>query len=487
MAPAGAAAGAIRITLTGAAQYDYAELYCFNAAGSEYSQWQGVDSALANAAGVFAFDSTQPGQRCTVYYSGYTRPAQTIGGHFSGPDGSGLFTTFITDAAGGFTGQYPLAVPAVVSGTVPVPVPPGGSVTLYLVHTDAVTKLRTFTPTNSTTPNSATGAFTFSADPGRVYTVSYSANGYAPVWYGNVPIIDNGDAFNPLIKTFTTPAAGASVNAGRFDLKAVGATIRGTLTGASASPSVWVINQVSGLYRAARFDPATKAYAASGLTPGVYVVQVSSGVARGASGLVAVGANRSSVLNLTVAAQASRSLGRVHTSISGALKAGAKITAAATAVAPSTGLKVSFSYTWITATAIIGTGAKLTVPGLKGQAVYVVTRAGFAGGDPAYSVTKAPGKITAKNAPKFTVKVKGTAKVGKRLTAAVAKVPKGFAKKYQWLSNGKAIKGKAAKKAAYKLAKADKGKKISVKVTVKRKGYANGVKTSKKTKKVAAK
>ncbi|MDR1852772.1 MAG: hypothetical protein LBR21_09040 [Propionibacteriaceae bacterium] len=68
-----------------------------------------------------------------------------------------------------------------------------------------------------------------------------------------------------------------------------------------------------------------------------------------------------------------------------------------------------------------------------------------------------------------TASVSGTAKVGKTLkvkasASATAKYT------YQWLRSGKSIKG--ATKPTYKLTSADKGKKISVKVTAKKSGYS---------------
>ena len=65
------------------------------------------------------------------------------------------------------------------------------------------------------------------------------------------------------------------------------------------------------------------------------------------------------------------------------------------------------------------------------------------------------------------VKVKGTAKVGKKLTATPGKAA-GATVKYQWLRNGKAIKKATGK--TLKLAKSFKGKKISVKVSYVRTG-----------------
>ncbi|UDY22997.1 substrate-binding domain-containing protein [Nocardioides sp. Kera G14] len=61
-----------------------------------------------------------------------------------------------------------------------------------------------------------------------------------------------------------------------------------------------------------------------------------------------------------------------------------------------------------------------------------------------------------------TVKVSGKAKVGKKVTAT-ATATRGAKLSYQWLSNGKAIKG--AKAAKLKLTKKLKGKRVSVRVT----------------------
>jgi hypothetical protein len=92
---------------------------------------------------------------------------------------------------------------------------------------------------------------------------------------------------------------------------------------------------------------------------------------------------------------------------------------------------------------------------------------------PTVAFTKAP-------APKIT----GTAKVGKTLKAALGTwSPKTGTKfSYQWYANGKAIK--AATKSSLKLAKAQKGKKITVKVTASKTGYKKTSKTSKATAKV---
>jgi Leucine-rich repeat (LRR) protein len=77
----------------------------------------------------------------------------------------------------------------------------------------------------------------------------------------------------------------------------------------------------------------------------------------------------------------------------------------------------------------------------------------------------------------------GKAKVKKTLTAKIgAWSPAPDVVTYQWYRSGKAIKN--ATKASYKLVKADKGKKITVKVAVSKVGYATRVVVSKSTAKV---
>ncbi|GAA1801588.1 hypothetical protein [Nesterenkonia flava] len=77
-----------------------------------------------------------------------------------------------------------------------------------------------------------------------------------------------------------------------------------------------------------------------------------------------------------------------------------------------------------------------------------------------------------------TPTVSGTVKVGSTLTAQPGTwSPSGTALTYQWLRDGKAIKG--ATKSTYKLGSADAGKKVSVKVTGTRSGYRTGEATSK--------
>jgi hypothetical protein len=81
-----------------------------------------------------------------------------------------------------------------------------------------------------------------------------------------------------------------------------------------------------------------------------------------------------------------------------------------------------------------------------------------------------------------TPKISGTAKVGKRLTAKPGTWTSGTRFSYQWYANGVAIK--KATKSTLTLKSAQKGKKITVKVTGKKSGYATVAKTAAKAGKV---
>lgn len=74
------------------------------------------------------------------------------------------------------------------------------------------------------------------------------------------------------------------------------------------------------------------------------------------------------------------------------------------------------------------------------------------------------------------IKFTGKAKVGKKLTAKPSKWPSGVTYRYQWYANGTAIKGATGK--TFKLAKAQKRKKVKVTVTVRKTGYAAVAKSS---------
>jgi hypothetical protein len=78
----------------------------------------------------------------------------------------------------------------------------------------------------------------------------------------------------------------------------------------------------------------------------------------------------------------------------------------------------------------------------------------------------------ATSTPSFT----GTAKVGSVLTAKVTSWAPGAVLKYQWLLDGKAIRGATAR--TYKLLSTQKGKRISLTITQTAPGYVTATKTS---------
>jgi hypothetical protein len=86
-----------------------------------------------------------------------------------------------------------------------------------------------------------------------------------------------------------------------------------------------------------------------------------------------------------------------------------------------------------------------------------------------------------------TPSVTGVRKVGRTLKVVKRTYDSGTTKRHQWLRNGTAIKGSAAKKSTYKLRSADRGKRIQVRITVTKPGYADVVKVSSKTSKIKAK
>ncbi|MDR1851813.1 MAG: hypothetical protein LBR21_04080, partial [Propionibacteriaceae bacterium] len=85
----------------------------------------------------------------------------------------------------------------------------------------------------------------------------------------------------------------------------------------------------------------------------------------------------------------------------------------------------------------------------------------------------AAGKLTTK-----AVSIKGTAKVGKKLKISFkAWKPSGVKYSYQWYRAGKKIQGATSK--TYKVTTADKGKKLTAKVTGIKAGYKTAASTSK--------
>jgi hypothetical protein len=163
--------------------------------------------------------------------------------------------------------------------------------------------------------------------------------------------------------------------------------------------------------------------------------------------------------------------------ISGPHEVGARETCSEGALDP--GVKASF--TWLASGKSVGTSATLTVPSSAFKKALACKVSVSDGGGPASTATSK--SVTVLGALKATRQptLSGPRAVGK--TESVK--PGTWSQKrvtftYQWLLNGKTIKG--ATKSSLKLSKADKGKEISCRVTAHLKGYANGVATTKRVK-----
>lgn len=105
----------------------------------------------------------------------------------------------------------------------------------------------------------------------------------------------------------------------------------------------------------------------------------------------------------------------------------------------------------------------------------------LAAGEKKTLVVPVGSEISSLIAPRPTVV--GKARVGAKLVAAAGTWGPGAVKlTYRWLRNGKPIRGATTK--SYRLTKADRGKRISVKVTGSKSGFHSVAKVSKKTKKV---
>lgn len=172
--------------------------------------------------------------------------------------------------------------------------------------------------------------------------------------------------------------------------------------------------------------------------------------------------------------------------ISGRAVVGGVLTASAGEWTPS---EVALSYQWYrNGQPIAGaTGSTYRVQLADVGKALTVEVTGSDGNESVSAVSEATSKVP--KAKKLTAtptpKISGTAKVGKTLTAKVGTwKPKTVTLAYQWYRSGKAIPG--ATKRTYKLTPADKGTRVTAKVTGSKVGYAPKTKTSKATRKVAA-
>jgi hypothetical protein len=136
-------------------------------------------------------------------------------------------------------------------------------------------------------------------------------------------------------------------------------------------------------------------------------------------------------------------------------------------------------YVWKAGSTTVGSSKTLTIPGSAvGKTLTCAATVNVSGGT-ASSATSAGKKVAlgaalkAKKSPALS----GPHKVGKKETVSAGTwSPKASSYSYQWLANGKAIKG--ATKSSLVLPRSVKGKKISCKVTAHAKGFASGSATT---------
>jgi hypothetical protein len=142
----------------------------------------------------------------------------------------------------------------------------------------------------------------------------------------------------------------------------------------------------------------------------------------------------------------------------------------------------SYTYQWAAnGVAIKGaTRSSLTIPAtLLGKRLTVRVTASGAGHSPGTATSAASGIVAKGKAPKATAKprITGTAKAGRKLTAAVGKwSPSVDSYRYEWRVNGKLIKGATARTLTVK--SAWRNKKITVAVVARKSGHVDGRATS---------
>jgi hypothetical protein len=169
--------------------------------------------------------------------------------------------------------------------------------------------------------------------------------------------------------------------------------------------------------------------------------------------------------------------------ISGAAKVGQTLRADPGGTWP-TGTTVSYQWFQPGSPAPIGTGPSYPITAAQLGKHLTVQATGSKPGFSPVTRTSQPTAAVAKGDLKApTPKIKGTPTVGGKLTARPGAWTKGTKLSYAWYAAGKKIRG--ATKKTFKLAAAQRGKRITVKVTGRLAGYAKATKTSKPTRTVS--
>lgn len=169
--------------------------------------------------------------------------------------------------------------------------------------------------------------------------------------------------------------------------------------------------------------------------------------------------------------------------ISGTAKVGKTLTASVRSWSPKT---TSRSWQWLRGGVAIAGATSYKYKLVAADARHKIsirvtgTRSGYA---VTVKTSKATGAVALGTLAKGKVKVTGTNRVGKTLTAKTWKWSRGVTYHYQWYSNSASIMGATNK--TYLLTVAEKGKRLKVKVWTTKDGYKqSGSRTSVKTGKI---
>lgn len=179
-------------------------------------------------------------------------------------------------------------------------------------------------------------------------------------------------------------------------------------------------------------------------------------------------------LSRTSAATSQRVMRWATPTISGSVASGSTLTA-------KTGTwtsGVTFTYQWYADSKAISGATASTyklATAQRGTKITVKVTGKKSGHPTVSKISKATGKVATAPSPK----VSGSAIVGSTLTATPGTWTTGTTLTYQWYADGTAISG--ATKKTHKLTSAQKDKKVQVKVTGKKSGYATVTKSSSST------
>ena len=295
-------------------------------------------------------------------------------------------------------------------------------------------------------------------------------------WFGDADTVEAAAGF--------TVAAGDAVVDADAEL-ALGGVISGTVTKTTGGAIATLVRAYDGENNvvASTTTSAAGVYSFAGLATGDYRIGFSS--APSATKIIPEFYNDSETLadadvievaeGETVTANAAVLVAKKFTTapkpvIAGTAKVGKKLTAKAGEWKPT---NATLSYAWVSKGITVGTSSSYTIaPADLGSTIALKVTANKAGYAPVTKTSKSTAKVAKGTITAPKQKLTGTAKVGSTLTAVVGGwKPASATLSYKWLRDGKVIAGQSG--ATYTLAAADKGKKVSVKVTGSAPGYAS--------------